>query len=289
MGKVQALMSQLDKMEVVALSDGGCNTTLLGTGWYILEYTGRSANIVGFNEFIARKTGLPIVAGITKVTLPNRKGCILLRSHNGYTIPLELPSALMTMHIAMPTEHDLASLPIVNITSAGLWVPSNHNKTDFGFSFADTDFEFTQNAQTSTTDPLEHETFFDSQSTHTKDQPVTKDDNTIFHDTCDDMDTKAFHLSIDYDKIIDSATVDSFLGQLNYAELRGDHEEFDTFAYASCAAIQDQAEQYVEYLGYRPIDVVSKTLERTSQLATTILQFPMQRHIKSRFPHLNRN
>jgi hypothetical protein len=74
-------MSKLDKEDIVALSDGGCDTTLLGAGWYILEYTGRSANIVGFNEFVARKTGLPIVTGITKVTLPNRKGCILLRSH----------------------------------------------------------------------------------------------------------------------------------------------------------------------------------------------------------------
>jgi hypothetical protein len=40
MGKVRALMLQLDEKEVVAISDGGCDTTLLGTGWYILEYTG---------------------------------------------------------------------------------------------------------------------------------------------------------------------------------------------------------------------------------------------------------
>jgi hypothetical protein len=187
----------------------------------------------------------------------------------------------------MPTEHDLASLPIVDITSAGLWVPSDHNETDFGFTFADINSEFTRHAQTSATDPLGHETFFDSHCTHPEDQPVTENDDTIFHNACEDLDTNAFHLSIDYDKIIDSATVDSFLEQLDYAELWGDHEEFDTFVYASRAAIQDQAERYVEYLGYRPINVIRKTLERTSQLATTILQFPMRRHIKSRFPHLN--
>jgi hypothetical protein len=195
----------------------------------------------------------------------------------------------MAMPIAMPTEHDLASLPIVDITSTGLWVPSDHNETNFGFSFMNTNSEFIRNAQTFTTDTLENERFFDSQSTHPEDQPVSDDDDTAFYDACDDMATKAFHLSIDYDKIIDSETVDSFLGQLDYAELRGDHEEFDTFAFGSCAAIQDQAEWYVDYLGYRPIDVIRKTLERTSQLATTILQFLMRRHIKSRFPHLNRN
>jgi hypothetical protein len=181
----------------------------------------------------------------------------------------------MMMPIVMPTEHDLASLPIVDITSAGLWVPSGHNETDFGFSFADTNFDSTRTAQISTMDPLDNETFFDSQSTHTEDQPVTDDDDTVFHDANDDLDTKASHLSIDYKKIMDSETVDSFLGQLDYAKLRGDHEEFDTFAYASCAAIQDQAEWYVEYLRYHPVDIVRKTLERTSQLATTILRFPM--------------
>jgi hypothetical protein len=224
--------------------------------------------------------------GTQRIETPDDEGT------DGYTIPLELHSALMMMPIDMPTEHDLATLPIIDITSAGLWVPSDHNETDFGFSFADTNFDSTRAAQNLTMDPLDTETFFNSQSTHTDDQPVTNDfsvDNTVFHDARNDLDTKAFHLSINYDKIMDSATVDSFLGQLNYAELRGDHEEFDTFAYASCAAIQDQAEQYVEYVGYRPIDIVRKTLDRTSQLATTILQFPMQCHIKSRFPQLNRN
>jgi hypothetical protein len=49
------------------------------------------------------------------------------------------------------------------------------------------------------------------------------------------------------------------------------------------------AQQYVEYLGYRPVDIIQKTLENTSQLARTILRFPMQRHIKARFPWLHCN
>ena len=40
--------------------------------------------------------------------------------------------------------------------------------------------------------------------------------------------------------------------QLDCAELRGENEDFDSFAYVSQAAIQDQAERYVECLGYRP-------------------------------------
>jgi hypothetical protein len=97
----------------------------------------------------------------------------------------------------------------------------------------------------------------------------------------------AFRLSIDYNKVIDSANVLKFLMKLDHAELRGENEDFDSFAHVSRAAIQDQAERYVEYLGYRPVNIIQKTLENTTQLATMILRFPMQRHIKSLFPHLN--
>jgi hypothetical protein len=39
--------------------------------------------MVGFDEFIAKKLGLPIVIGITKYSLPDRKGHILLRHNEG--------------------------------------------------------------------------------------------------------------------------------------------------------------------------------------------------------------
>lgn len=74
------MVSKLVQKESVALSDGGCDTTLLGEGWYITKCTGRYANIVGFDEFVAQKASLPIVTRITKVKLPNRKGFILLWS-----------------------------------------------------------------------------------------------------------------------------------------------------------------------------------------------------------------
>jgi hypothetical protein len=99
---------------------------------------------------------------------------------------------------------------------------------------------------------------------------------------------------------------------LDHAELRGGHEDFDSFAYISKVAnneletfdveatldslafvsraeIWECAQQYVEYLGYRPVDIVQKTLENTTQLAMTILGFPMCRHVRARFPWLNCN
>jgi hypothetical protein len=198
--KVRALVSKLMKKESVAVSNGGCDTTLLGEDWYIAEYTGRSANIVGFDEFVAWKAGLPIVTGITKVELPHQQGFILLWSHesvynkgscttllsefqlrnhgcivdntfkghcgaeskagtqrivtpdddgkSSFVIPLRLLSALMTFKISLPTDHNLETLPMVDITSPSLWVPSDFNKNNHGLTFPDPSFEPAWVAQT---------------------------------------------------------------------------------------------------------------------------------------------
>ena len=190
--KIRALTSRLAYNDAIVIADGGCDTGLLGSGWYIHEYTGRYANVVGFDEFVAKKSGLPIVVGITKVALPDNKGSILLRHNEGvynqgsrttlfsefqlrtrgcivdstfkghrganrqpgtqrietpddegddsYTIPLRLTAALMTFRITMPTEEDLNTLPVVDITPDGVWVPSDYNEHDHGLSFADSSF-----------------------------------------------------------------------------------------------------------------------------------------------------
>ena len=85
----------------------------------------------------------------------------------------------------------------------------------------------------------------------------------------------AFHLTLEPQDAIDSHDVDIFLFTLDYDKLRGAHEDFDSFAYVSRAATQDRAHKYVEYLGYHPVNIIRKTLENTTQLATTTLQFPM--------------
>jgi hypothetical protein len=198
-----------------------------------------------------------------------------------YVIPLHLRDALMTFKISMPTEEDLAMLPIVNITPSGVWVPSDFNDTDRGLSFSNPIFDPISLAQTATQEDSA-DALLEACLTATQDQglltkaksefydahkdvtpagnPAPEESN--FHDTTGDLNQgdelhffdpsdetesynfpgKAFHLSINDDKVIDSTTIDSFLSQLDHAKLRGDHEEFDSFAYVSRAVIQDQAE-----------------------------------------------
>lgn len=50
----------------------------------------------------------------------------------------------------------------------------------------------------------------------------------------------------------------------------------------------EELENIQPYLGYRPLEIIRKTLENTTQLARTIWKFPLRRHLKARFPFLNR-
>lgn len=43
------------------------------------------------------------------------------------------------------------------------------------------------------------------------------------------------------------------------------------------------------YLGWRPIKVIQKTLEHTTQMARMIIRTPLRRHVKSRIPWMNVN
>jgi hypothetical protein len=51
--------------------------------------------------------------------------------------------------------------------------------------------------------------------------------------------SQAFHLTLDATGAIDSFNVDHFLMNLDHAELRGEHETFDSFAYISKAASKE--------------------------------------------------
>jgi hypothetical protein len=215
----------------------------------------------------------------------------------------------MTFMISLPTTDDLATLPIVDITPEGVWIPSAFNKTHCGLSFGDSSFSSLAQKITCHPDLVppvdtpddQDDIFHDATPLAAPDEP-----GEVFHDSLadtfpdggyffDPLDSTAasvlvghaFHLTLNCTTIIDSVDVDQFLMSLPHEELRGDHEVFDPFAYVSGAAIQDWAQQYVEYsLGYHLVDIIHKTLENTSQLAHTILCISMQRHIKAHFPWL---
>jgi len=47
------------------------------------------------------------------------------------------------------------------------------------------------------------------------------------------------------------------------------------------------AQKLRPFLGFRPIDIVRKTLSNTTQMARLIIRYPFRKHVKARFPFLN--
>ena len=109
--------------------------------------------------------------------------------------------------------------------------------------------------------------------------------------------------------------VDSFLAHLDYHELTGlpghggedlldfsgetkdgEGPSFHTFAYfahTSCALLgrtrpaYGEAQRFQPHLGYQPLEVVRRTLEKTTQTAMSTY-VSLKKHVQSRFPWLNR-
>jgi hypothetical protein len=170
-----------------------------------------------------------------------------------YMIPLHLADALMTFQISMPTETDLATLPIIDIKPDGVWSPSTFNETDCGLCLDENLFMPTTLAQmascTTFSEPLDIDEFQDAHDKLLPNKPIFHEiqteplpNNGHFFDPLDSIDDhgcigRAFHLSLDEKGTIDFVDVDRFLTDLDHTELQGDHEVFDSIAYVSRAAI----------------------------------------------------
>jgi hypothetical protein len=79
--KITVLISGMTPGRHYTISDAGADATIVGDGWYIGEYMEhRKANIVGFDETIAQKNGLPIVTAYCVVVIPDGTR-VLLRAY----------------------------------------------------------------------------------------------------------------------------------------------------------------------------------------------------------------
>ena len=132
------------------------------------------------------------------------------------------------------------------------------------------------------------------------------------------------HLTIDYQTIgkwekgrqvchVASDQVSEFLDDFDYYQLVGRHEKFDTLSAAINTSKrletieQDldipaqiwQAQTHLQEnlklealqprLAWKPLNVIKKTLENTTQWGRMICQYPMKKHHVSRFPWNNRH
>ena len=82
-----------------------------------------------------------------------------------------------------------------------------------------------------------------------------------------------------------SENVDAFLSDLDYKQMTGNSEVFDTVACALTTVEKIQRlESLQPKLAWKPLDVIEKTLENTTQYARIIANYPMKSHHVARFP-----
>ena len=83
--------------------------------------------------------------------------------------------------------------------------------------------------------------------------------------------------------------VNNLLSDLDYKQLTGNSEVFNTLAHALTTVEKLQKIEAIQpRLAWKPIEVIKKTLENTTQWGKTITQYPMKKHHVSRFPWNNR-
>ena len=148
-----------------------------------------------------------------------------------------------------------------------------------------------------TSDSVKHEPFYFDASENIQYEP-------FYFDAEDSLmppkPGKVMHLSIDYQTIgkwekgrqayyTSTENVDSLLSDVDYHQLVGKNETFNTLV---CALTSVEKMQQIEALqprfAWKPLDVIKRTLESTTQWGKTITQYPMQKHHVSRFPWNNR-
>jgi len=113
---------------------------------------------------------------------------------------------------------------------------------------------------------------------------------------------RVLHLSIDYQTIgkyekgrqdqvsfTSSSNVNAFLADLDYDLLIGKRETFNTLTCAlTTVEKMQQLDALQPRLAWKPIDVIKKTLECTTQWGKMATCYPMKKHHVSRFPWNNR-
>ena len=76
--------------------------------------------------------------------------------------------------------------------------------------------------------------------------------------------------------------------KLEYYQAENENREDE---YHNCMTLTKQGAINMEHvqrcLGWKPVDVIKKTLEATTQMAQNHVRLPMRMHFKSRFPALN--
>src|SRR5210317_1835488 len=223
---------------------------------------------------------------------PTEQGTHSIQIPNNITIGLQTRAALSTFVLSRPSWDQwihATSDQIVKISQEN-WNPQLHyedmltGSPDIVNSFNVNSTKSFVNIPTPISEPRPYlEQCLDSVSM------ALFDSSDQFHDTqtWDELD-EHFHDTCEPPSTDTKDLIDTFLDDITYHQLTEKNEYINTMVYALQALEQIQNLELIQLnLAWKPLEVIKKTLEATTQWAKQIVKYPLQKHHVSRFPWSN--
>ena len=308
---------------IYAISDGGADSCVLGKNVLVTEYTDRYARLVGYDPENTKSARIPIVTGYIKVKAHN--GIPVLLKINEAPYNAHSPITLLSEYQVREHKYIIDSVATKHKTVNGFGTQRLQLSEVVHIPFLDRGgimgFEMLpiEESDLDVIDPKYD--VFELTSTNKWRPSKFKINTGITLHTTNEWDTLMSQMEEPTtDEKANSFltdSVDDFLNQLSVEELtgRGANELCDTELQAQVLTTQLQFGEsqtakafhsavkpwhrvmYSDvdpyklrpFLGFRPVEVVKKTLEHTTQLAKSSIRYPLRPHVKARNPWANVN
>ena len=280
---------------IYAISDGGADSCILGQNAKVISYTGRYANLVGYDPATTRTEKVPIVTALIKVkSSVEGQIPVLLQVHEA---PYNSSSPITLLSEYQIREYGLV---IDSVAKKHFIAPNVKGQQKFQVNqYVHINFEDRGGLMGFELLPIEpeDEDIYDiititSPEKWTPHKYQKKNNDIQSYDPSDNM---LQNESMDYLAFLNHTALakDNDSGELlNLNVLDINVPLIDTQIYATTTWHRTNYQTIdpkilKPYLGYRPIDVIKKTLKLTTQTAKMCIKYPMKRHVKSRYPHMN--
>ena len=279
--------------KIYAISDGGADSCILGQNAKVISYTGRHANLVGYDPNTTRTDKVPIVTAIIKVKsssigqLP-----VLLQLHEA---PINKLSP-----ITLLSEYQIREYGLIIDSVAKKHRTGNGTRGTQRFQvneWVHINFEDRGGLMGFEILPIEQgdEERYDIINITSPDRwrphKFIKEEETYPYDPSDlafDAEVSDYPATLNHlTRINADSGEDNQLNIVDMSKPLMDTQICATSTWHRVIYHDIDPRLLRPYLSYRPLEVVKKTLEVTTQMAKMVIRHPMRRHVKSRFPHMN--
>ena len=246
-----------------ALIDGGADTCLLGDVFHVLSTTDRRVDIVGYDN------------QVTSQSVPIGTGVALARTSDGTTVLLRVneglilggTKSLLSSNQIRAFGHRVDDVPTKYLGSQRLETADGHV---FDFSYVRASVQLTLTKPTKA-DLKQYDVV--ELTADSPWDPCSESDDRVDSDPRDVLPSVVPNV----DDFIDDDLPASAVDYVDYADINA----------ARTRKTEPQWQRVRACLGWKPLSVVKRTFDATTQLAQNFVRLPLRQHFKSRFPALN--